>query len=341
MSQTIEVQNINSGLGFNYHLEEEIHKRQRIQKIFNQLSWVYQSSQIEVPLIVPVSSFLGNKPKPLNEKQVQKLFIGHIPDGRSMAVRYEGTALVAQKIANDLKNNKSVENSRHHYFQEMVRLEYTNDLDSKHFRSFYQAGLEMFTSNIEQHSKNKIDLVSYMADFISSLGSNPCLRISHVDIVQMPLSNVNIPNYDKRRIAGFLEDYNYDELYEFLRKIKFNVPIGKIILELAEKQICSLDEGLNILKKYPQFYLKAIRDIEYLAAHLAPDVLNICKFDGGIRRSLDFYSGLVFQCDLGDMRECAGGGDFTGLVEAFGAERQIYGIGMAAGVERLMEVFKD
>jgi histidyl-tRNA synthetase len=178
-----------------------------------------------------------------------------------------------------------------------------------------------------------------MSNFLSVLYDKYCIRISHIDVIQAPLKELKISDYDKRRIIGFLENYQAEELFNLLTKINFDKNIGNILLDLAHLNVCSIDEGLLILNKYPKFYKQTINEISILASSLNSDVLKNCLFDGGIYRSLDFYSGLIFQCDLGDTKECAGGGEFTGLVESFGVNQTVYSIGMAAGVERLMKVF--
>ncbi|MBK8735295.1 MAG: ATP phosphoribosyltransferase regulatory subunit [Saprospiraceae bacterium] len=242
--------------GFNYRYENEINNRLKLQSIFNRLCKEYNSTPIEVPLAAPVSCFLGTRPKPLNEKQVQKLLIGHMPDGKSMAVRYEGTALTAQKIANDINESNFHHNKRHHYFQEMVRLEYSNDLDENHLRAFYQAGLEMFAISEKEHCQNKIDLVEFMSNFLSELDENYCVRMSHIDVLQAPLMAIRLADYDKRRITGFLEKYQIEELFNFLSKINFDKVIGNILLDLAHLNVCSITDGLSLLKKISKVFYK-------------------------------------------------------------------------------------
>lgn len=325
--------------GFNYRLKDEILARQKLQSIFNRLSENYNSTPIELPLVAPTWCFIGKTPKPLNERQSHKLLIGHLPDGNSVAVRYEGTSLTAQMVAANILNNSSILNARYHYFQEMVRLEYNHELDDKHLRSFYQAGLEMFALTKEEHSRNKIELIEVMSKFLSKINKDYCIRISHVGIIKSLLEPMKIKDYDKRRIIGFLEKYQAEELFKLLQKLQLPKTIGKILLEMAHLSACKMNEGIKLLEKYPEYFNQVQADLNYIQENLNEKVLANCKFDGGIHRSLDFYSGIVFQCDIGSMVECIGGGEFTGLVEAYGVhDKNVYSIGMAAGVERLLQV---
>jgi ATP phosphoribosyltransferase regulatory subunit len=56
-------------------------------------------------------------------------------------------------------------------------------------------------------------------------------------------------------------------------------------------------------------------------------------------RSLEYYSGLVFQIEVGDERDVsqiAGGGRYDGLLANIGAPREVPAIGSAIHTERLL-----
>ena len=177
-----------------------------------------------------------------------------------------------------------------------------------------------------------------MVSFLSDLGERPRIRISHVDVVQAPLKRANLKDYDKRRIIGFMENHQLKDLLNYLIKINIDKNIGNILLDVAHLKICRLDSAIKLLSKYPDLYSNVVEDLIKLNSTLDNNSLSKCWFDGGIYRSLDFYSGIVFQCDLNSMLECVGGGEFTGLVESFGARQTVNSIGMAAGVKRLMDI---
>src|SRR5512143_2868674 len=67
--------------------------------------------------------------------------------------------------------------------------------------------------------------------------------------------------------------------------------------------------------------------------------LSRATFATEFGRSLEYYSGLVFQIEVGDERDAsqiAGGGRYDGLLANIGAQRQVPAIGSAIHTERLL-----
>jgi ATP phosphoribosyltransferase regulatory subunit len=67
--------------------------------------------------------------------------------------------------------------------------------------------------------------------------------------------------------------------------------------------------------------------------------LSRATFATEFGRSLEYYSGLVFQIEVGDERDAsqiAGGGRYDGLLANIGAPRQVPAIGSAIHTERLL-----
>lgn len=67
--------------------------------------------------------------------------------------------------------------------------------------------------------------------------------------------------------------------------------------------------------------------------------LGDATFSGEFGRSLEYYSGFVFQIEmpaLGEGRQVAGGGRYDGLLKALGAPRDLPAIGCAIHTERLL-----
>jgi ATP phosphoribosyltransferase regulatory subunit len=67
--------------------------------------------------------------------------------------------------------------------------------------------------------------------------------------------------------------------------------------------------------------------------------LSRATFATEFGRSLEYYSGLVFQIEVGEERDAsqiAGGGRYDGLLAAIGAPREVPAIGSAIHTERLL-----
>lgn len=324
--------------GFPYHFQREIDKRYAIRTIFEAVARIHKSRAIEVPLAAPIDFFVGVAPRPISEKNSWRLFRGSLPEGPSFAIRYEGTTLVSKYVA-DLINKTSSSNFRFHYFQEMLRLELSNELDRKHLRSFHQAGVEFFALDEKKHLANKVEIIKLIIEFCEKLQMSSKIRISHADVIRGPLSStrIQLPGYTKRQIIGLLEKHKTGELKDLFKILRFDEKCGKALLELSVIGITRISDAMSILKKYPEYFGKAIIDIErVVSVPTFRDIDHYCQFDAGIHRSLDFYSGLTFQGDVEGAPEFLGGGDFTGLLDGFKIDKKVFCIGMAIGVERLM-----
>lgn len=324
--------------GFRFREEEEITKRKKAEAAFDQLMRKKGSRLLELPLCAPVSNFLGSPPLPLSEKNGDKLFKAVSTDGTALAVRYEGTALTAKWVANEIRLAGNFSSIRHHYFQEMVRIEHTAELDQKHFRSFYQAGLECFASTRRSHLENIIAVVESTVAWLQSLSLEPTLRLSHVSLLPVVLDRSGIDRFGRRKVIAVLEkETDPVAIRDLLRALEVPDREREVLLDLAHLRGADLLSGIEVMGQHADYYPDALREIKEFAAEVnARQLSTHCRLDPGIYRSLDFYSGLTMQGDIPGMDECLGGGDFTGLVEHFGVLGPVYSFGMACGVERLL-----
>lgn len=323
-------------LGFRFWREPEFSRREKIKELFVRLSREHGAEPIELPLIAPASNFLGSGFRPLPEKDSSKLFASVTTDANAMAVRYEGTALTAKLVASEV--GESSYRKKYTYFQEMVRIEASKDLDARHFRSFYQAGFEAFATNKTDHYQNIADVLTTTAKFLKSLGLSPTLRLSHLSIVPNAMTHLTgLPDYARRKIIGALEKGTIEKMRQTLETSGVSGQDAQPIIQIAELRGCELSEGLNYLQNGGPAYKDAVDSFTQIIDTLKRfDLLDTCRFDPGIYRSLNFYSGITMQGDVPGMNECLGGGDFTGLVETFGSIGPVYSFGMAVGVERLL-----
>jgi histidyl-tRNA synthetase len=326
--------------GFRYRQQEEIDARRKVQDTFDRLARAAGSRALEIPLVAPVSNFLGKPPRPLSEKHSNKLFTTVTTDGRAMTVRYEGTVLTAKWVASQARRGGGFREAKYHYFQEMVRVETSTELDTKHFRSFYQAGIEAFASDTGTHRNNTADLIHLAIQFLEQIGLKPTIRLSHVSLLPAVLKELHLDPFATRRIIGALEkEPDANKVAETLHACGASGSGAELLRDMALRRGSSMDDAVRFLDAHRDRYAEALAQFEDLRGRLREKgVLNQTRFDPGIYRSLDFYSGITMQGDVEGMLECMGGGDFTGLVESFGVLGPVYSFGLAAGVERLLQL---
>lgn len=331
--------NAEEGFGFRYREQSEIDQRRKISDVFDNHARVRGSQLIEVPLVAPVSNFLGHPPRPLPERHSNRLFTTVTCDGLAMTVRYEGTTLTAKWVATLIRNGISPQDVKYHYIQEMVRVETSTELDHRHLRSFHQAGIESFTDDREAHRKNMADLICFAIEVLVELELTPTIRLSHVTIVPSILQRLRLDDFAKKRMIAALEKEEPAVISELLRQCGAAGPDAQLLVQLATLRGSSIESGVEFLTIHRDLYPDAHTDFTDLHRRLsAAGVQAHTWFDPGIYRSLDFYSGITLQGDVDAMGECLGGGDFSGLTESFGVHGPVYSFGLAAGLERLMHV---
>ncbi len=325
--------------GFRFRHASEISTRRRVQDVFEAVAEAIGSVAIEVPIAAPVSNFLGRPPRPLTEKSSHRLFAAVLSDASSMAIRYEGTALVAKWVAAQVSAEPGKSIYLRHYFQEMLRVEPSSDLDHVHLRSFHQAGIEAFAEDEQLHGDNIVKVLRATLEFIHALNLSPTIRLSHVDILRPLLQRAGLDQFAEKRVRAAMEKANEGEIEQELSRLQIPGAERALLMQLPALRSVPLGEGVAFMGKHLDVWSAAhtsladLRDSLEQSGHLAE-----CLFDPGVDRSLGFYSGIILQGDVPELRECLGGGEYTGLVESFGVIGPVHSFGMAVGVERLLGV---
>jgi histidyl-tRNA synthetase len=322
--------------GFAFREEAEIMARKRLDALFFAIAREFDARPIELPLVVSARVFLGGPPQPLMEKDAGRVITAVAPDGTPIAIRYEGTTLAAMWAARTAAN-VNFTGVRLAYFQEMVRLEQTAALDAMHRRCFFQAGMEMFATNPEQHQQNIVDLFAFFARFLRAAGLVPTFRISHARLLPAMLEGVEITTFARRKIIGALEQGSIEEIARTLSDAGVPPSVASTVVEAAHLRGAPLAESSAFLDRCGPRVAALRPSFTKLGEALSRRELDVdCRFDPGVYRGLEFYTGHTFQADAGSVRESLGGGEFAGLAEAFGCPCSLQAVGAAAGIERLL-----
>jgi histidyl-tRNA synthetase len=291
---------------------------------------------IKFPLAHLSDTFIGQAPRPIMPKNSARVMRSHTPEGGSIAIRYEGTAPAARYVAG-LSHEHDFGGARLAYFDEMYRLEMEDELDDRHFRAFHQAGIECFHSEIGAHHQAMTDLLRVNRDWVRAMGAALKIRVSHVDLVPRALGAESLKGADARALRRALENETPSDIEARLDTLVASAALRARGMHLAALRDVPLDQAVRELEKRPEYGVaEAVRVFADRVARA--DLGDIVRFDAGILRSLNFYSGLTFQGDVDEVREVLGGGEYSGLAEAFGARGHLHAVGTAIGVERLQSV---
>jgi histidyl-tRNA synthetase len=324
-------------LGFPYRFHQEIAQRREVQKIFNQLCMSYGSLEIETPFVEPLNSVIGTAPRPLREIHLNKVFHGLVffeNKSFTCAVRYEASGPIAEIVASHRWEEKK--DLSFHYMQEMVRLENSEEISPTRQRAFFQMGHERFTLHTDKNIKNLAEEIAMILSFFNDLNLKGVIRISHAEIPQYGLGSPEIDFASRRRLISLFEKGSFDEAYRVVSTMALSQKLKYFLTRILTQRNLPLVESLNFLNEIPELQ-QATQEIQTMIQTL--DDLKVSRnkilFDGGIHRSLGFYSGIVFQADVENVPEVAGGGDFSAVMNAFENPQFVQCSGFAIGYERI------
>jgi histidyl-tRNA synthetase len=306
---------------------------------FDAFALELKSELIWLPLLNPVDTFVGETCRPLNEKNSVRLLSAALPCGMSVALRYEGTSPATRYAVERI--NEGATDFDCHYMQPMIRIEPSAELDHRHFREFIQFGAERFTTNPLKRIVNFSQMASLNIGFLESLGLNPTFRVSHTGLIAGCLEQCSIDNFAIKRIATVMESGSISDIAKTLKQCGINDKAQKNLLLLAETRETPISNCIETLTQLEGSFGHTLltREFEDLITALANEnILENCLFDPGINRSLGFYTGFTLQIDVPGVREIAGGGEYSEMVTAFGAKKEVFASGSAIGIERVIDL---
>jgi ATP phosphoribosyltransferase regulatory subunit len=321
--------------GFGLRAGEDSLTLVRAMRTFYEAAAARDFVPLKLALAHPPDTFIGPAPRPIRPKDAARVLRGVTPEGATVAIRYEGTAPTARHVAACSRAPGFV-GARFAYFDEMCRLEMEEDLDDRHMRTFHQAGLECFHADDGAHCRALIDLLRVNRDWASAMGATLKIRVSHVRLFAETIVTERVGKHEVRELKEALESAPEQQIEGLLESIGARPSLRDRILDLAALRDVPLDNAVRSLERTTSHLLEPMRAFTALVE--SSGLGDVVRFDAGILRSLHFYSGLTFQGDIDGAREVMGGGEYTGLAEAFGARGPLHAVGTAIGVERLQSV---
>ena len=241
--------------------------------------------------------------------------------GRKLVLRPEGTAGVMRNYVE--KNYKK--EKKYFYSEQMYRYERPQ---KGRYREFHQVGAEIIGAE-ERSIRSIVDIVILGVKFLTSI----------LPIDNKYTLNINSIGTNNDRKKYITKLYEYYKLYE---------------TELSEESQKRLDTNpLRILdskdKNDKLISFDAPKLNDYISKSSNEDFTKFksqisdtdFKEDPNLVRGLDYYNGITFEFvpneSIGSQDTLGGGGQYDSLSSFIGS-RQINGVGLAFGVDRIMEL---
>ena len=241
--------------------------------------------------------------------------------GRNLVLRPEGTAGVMRNFI----EKKYKDQKKYIYSEQMYRYERPQ---KGRYREFHQVGAEIIGSNNNNASDNCVEILRGSVNFLQNLNVEFSLIINTIGISE-----------DRDKYMKTLEKYFYSNKSklsdESVKRIDTN-PLR--ILDSKE------DNDIEVVSGAPSF--KEFISNESLN-HYSKIKSMLDKFDieytEYLIRGLDYYNDFTFEMHpiskSGSQYALGGGGQYDNLSSLI-SNKQINGIGVAFGVDRLIELIE-
>lgn len=283
----------------------------------------YGYQKIETPVLEKAELFIRSVGKESDIAHKEMYFVKNSEE--QLVLRPEGTAPVARLYIENALFNLS-QPVKLYYFLPFFRHEKPQ---AGRYRQFYQLGAEALGSDSPALDAQIILITSEILielglgkDIVFKLNSIGCQKCRH--------------NYIKH-LTKYYKQYSNKLCNDCRRRLKLN-PLR--LLDCKDEHCVVFKEGapnfLDYLCDDCRAHFKKLLEIL--------DGLNISyNLDKTLVRGFDYYTKTVFEIMLGsDQTDLAvgGGGRYDGLIETIGRLSRP-GVGMALGVERLIEQIKN
>jgi len=200
-------------------------------------------------------------------------------------------------------------------------------------REFMQADIDIIGSN---SISCDVELIACMNNGFNSLGLKPTFRINNRSLMNQIFEQINIPKSkyaEVLRAIDKLDKIGENGLKKELESI--GVPISKLIKIISingnSKKVQSELNKLDINIDYSELnsLFEKIYKIQLNTANL--------KLDLSLARGLDYYTGNVYEIDIGEEMSVGGGGRYSRLINDI-TGKDLNGIGISVGITRLLDM---
>ena len=303
-------------------LPEDASKLQKIIEVCRDVFEKYGFS----PLITPAfESFeLLSAKGGLGEAVKEEIYYFKDKSDRELGLRFDLTMPLARVVS-----STSLPKPFKRYQIEKV-WRYDNP-QAKRWREFFQADIDVVGS---KSLLADAECIAAVCEILDKLGFKDYkIRISNRKIIQEVIEKVVSSDkiQEVLRILDKFDKIGRKGIKEELEKKGFDSE--KIISEIAkfeELQDLSSNEGAN-----------EVSEVENLVEKIyGKNIYDKVIFDITLVRGLEYYTGMVYEINLGAKVSCGGGGRYDNLIKTIGGQ-DLPATGISLGLDRILEVMKE
>ncbi|MEM2929549.1 MAG: histidine--tRNA ligase [Thermoproteota archaeon] len=307
-------------------LPDEKAKLNRIESEIRRLFKIYGFQEVETPAVEPLELFELKSGEEIRHRMYRFTDLG----GREVVLRPEATASIVKLVVQELRSAPLP--IKIGYVLNAFRYD---EPQYGRYREFKQGGFEIFGAKSPLADAEILEISSRL---MGGLGiKDYYIKIGHEGVLRAALTHLDIEENVQDNVLGLIDKERLTEAFEILGALPKGGEAISIIRSLWEIKSKDPDEAIRkanvVLKDIPE----AVDQLENLN-----EIIELAKasrvgeflVDMGFARGLDYYTGMIFEVYVKDLKIAVnGGGRYDKLAGLLGWD--IPAVGCAPGIDRL------
>ncbi len=359
--------------GMRDFLPADVRKRNYVIGIIKEVYESYGFEPLETPAVENLETLTGKYGEEGNQlmfrilKRGEKLDVSQGEKGLSdLALRYDLTVPLARVVAN--YRNELPKFFKRYQIQPVWRA----DRPARgRFREFYQCDVDAIGSNSMMVEAELISAVSEILErlefkdkpgytrFVIRLNHRKILKaildesgikeFQHIEALTAldKLDKIGVEGVKKEFVARGLSEQSFESISDLFSRIDkrrfevFHITDSSHVkrTDLSGWNRDSINEVRRMVSEHTEGN-EALKEIESILGKFGENQCNI-QFSPNLARGLSYYTGAIFEIDVGkEIGSLGGGGRYDGLIGMFGKE-QIPACGFSLGLERILVVMDE
>jgi len=307
-------------------LPDEKAKLNRIESEIRRLFKIYGFQEVETPTIEPLELFELKSGEEIRHRMYRFTDLG----GREVVLRPEATASIVKLVVQEMRSAPLP--IKIGYVLNAFRYD---EPQYGRYREFKQGGFEIFGTKSPLADAEILEISSRLMEGLGI--KDYYIKIGHEGVLRAVLTNLNVEESVQDRVLGLIDKERLTEAFEILGPLPKGGEAVSIIRSLWEIKSRDPDEAVRkageVLKNIPEAgdQLENLREIIELAKASGVGGFLV---DMGFARGLDYYTGMIFEVYVKDLKIAVnGGGRYDKLAGLLGWD--IPAVGCAPGIDRL------
>lgn len=307
-------------------LPDEKAKVNRIESEIRRLFKTYGFQEVETPTIEPLELFELKSGEEIRHRMYRFTDLG----GREVVLRPEVTASIVKLVVQEMRSTPLP--IKIGYVLNAFRYD---EPQHGRYREFKQGGFEIFGSKSPIADAEIIEISSRLMEGLGI--KDYYIKIGHEGILRAVLTHLNIEENIQDRVLGLIDKERLAEAFETLGALPQGGEAIDTIRRLWEIKSRNSDEAFKRAGEVLKDISGAVEQLENLR-----EIIELARasrvgellVDMGFARGLDYYTGMIFEVYVKDLRIAVnGGGRYDKLTGLLGWD--IPAVGCAPGIDRL------